>query len=309
MLPIVAALVRAGHEVRVYTGKAYQDGVHPAVAIWLGWEHALDFDEFNLAATFPASAGSKGPRSLHAVDPPAPQFLQPNQARRRPAALTHPARHGLVLTGTDLCPWHSGNGLSPAGVPGAHPLCGDSAQDHRGELGPTAVVGRGADCPAAAGPHHPGDAKRWPSRADPASLGRPGPLDVQAVAVTGRAGHTDVGLPLAGNAHVTDLIPYEALLPHVSLMITNGGWGGVLAALSHGVPLIVTGRDIDKPEIAARVAYSGAGIDLRTGTPTVARLARAIAAIMADPRHAARAAELATLAQCLVGAERNCAAP
>ncbi|PYG98947.1 hypothetical protein CVV67_17905 [Arthrobacter stackebrandtii] len=134
---------------------------------------------------------------------------------------------------------------------------------------------------------------------DPADLIRPAlaavaAMDTQAVAVTGRPGHHDAGVPLAGNCHMADLIPYEALLPHVALMVTNGGWGGVLAAISHGIPLVVAGGDIDKPEIAARVAYSGAGVDLRTGTPTAARLTAAIAAVTADPRYAARAAELAS---------------
>jgi len=133
---------------------------------------------------------------------------------------------------------------------------------------------------------------------DPSDLLRPAlaalaPLDVQAVAVTGVPGRTGVGVALGGNAQVTDLVPYEILLPHVSLMVTNGGWGGVLAALSHGIPLIVAGGDIDKPEIAARVAHAGAGIDLRTGTPSVARIGAAVAAITADPRYATRAAGIA----------------
>jgi UDP:flavonoid glycosyltransferase YjiC (YdhE family) len=61
----------------------------------------------------------------------------------------------------------------------------------------------------------------------------------------------------------------------VDAAITNGGWGGVLEALSHGIPLIVAGGDLDKPEIAARVAWSGAGIDLGTGHPKPAAIARA----------------------------------
>ena len=63
-------------------------------------------------------------------------------------------------------------------------------------------------------------------------------------------------------------LPYGELLPHVDVMITNGGWGGVLAGLAHGIPLVVAGGDLDKPEIAARVAWAGAGVNLRTGTPS-----------------------------------------
>jgi UDP:flavonoid glycosyltransferase YjiC (YdhE family) len=47
-------------------------------------------------------------------------------------------------------------------------------------------------------------------------------------------------------------------------MITNGGYGGVQHALRHGVPVIVAGETADKAEVAARVQYTGAGIDLGT---------------------------------------------
>ena len=61
---------------------------------------------------------------------------------------------------------------------------------------------------------------------------------------------------------VAGFLPYAALLPRVDLMVTNGGWGGTLAALSHGIPLVIAGGDLDKPEIAARVAWTGAGVNL-----------------------------------------------
>jgi UDP:flavonoid glycosyltransferase YjiC (YdhE family) len=69
------------------------------------------------------------------------------------------------------------------------------------------------------------------------------------------------------------------------VMITNGGWGGVLAGLAAGVPLIIAGGDLDKPEIATRVAYSGAGIDLRTGRPSRAAIARAYGQLATEPRY------------------------
>jgi UDP:flavonoid glycosyltransferase YjiC (YdhE family) len=50
-------------------------------------------------------------------------------------------------------------------------------------------------------------------------------------------------------------------------MVTNGGYGGIQFALAHGVPLVVAGETEEKPDIAARVAWSGAG-NLKTGTPS-----------------------------------------
>jgi UDP:flavonoid glycosyltransferase YjiC (YdhE family) len=76
-------------------------------------------------------------------------------------------------------------------------------------------------------------------------------------------------------------------------MVTNGGFGGVQAALAAGVPLVVAGGTEDKPEVAARVAWSGAGVDLRTGTPDAAALRRAVDAVLADPSYRAAARRIA----------------
>jgi UDP:flavonoid glycosyltransferase YjiC (YdhE family) len=46
---------------------------------------------------------------------------------------------------------------------------------------------------------------------------------------------------------------------------------------------VIAGGDLDKPEVAARVAWTGAGVDLRTGTPTAGQIARAYERVTTDP--------------------------
>jgi UDP:flavonoid glycosyltransferase YjiC (YdhE family) len=115
--------------------------------------------------------------------------------------------------------------------------------------------------------------------------------DVLVIATTGLPDQPAFTGTVPDNAHVTDYIPYASLLPHVDVMITNGGYGGVQHALAHGIPLIVAGRSADKPEVAARVSYIGAGIDLRTDRPEPKAIAAAVGRILttADYRDAARA--------------------
>lgn len=92
--------------------------------------------------------------------------------------------------------------------------------------------------------------------------------DLLVVATTGgRPGQQFHG-GVPANARVADWVPYAALMPHVDVMITNGGYGGVQYALRHGVPLVVAGETSDKAEVAARVEHSGVGIDLGTATPS-----------------------------------------
>jgi UDP:flavonoid glycosyltransferase YjiC (YdhE family) len=67
------------------------------------------------------------------------------------------------------------------------------------------------------------------------------------------------------NTFVAEHILHDLLLPKVDVMVTNGGYGAVQRALSTGIPLVVAGNTEDKPEVAARVAWSGAGVNLRTG--------------------------------------------
>jgi len=75
-------------------------------------------------------------------------------------------------------------------------------------------------------------------------------------------------------------------------MVTNGGYGAVQKALSRGVPLVVAGVTEDKPEVAARVAWCGAGVNLRTGTPTAAAVATAVRAVLAADRYRVAARRL-----------------
>ncbi|TDX79151.1 MGT family glycosyltransferase [Rathayibacter sp. PhB151] len=122
--------------------------------------------------------------------------------------------------------------------------------------------------------------------------------DVLVVVSTGRAPLASLG-PLPANARAAEFLPYEQLLPLTSVMVTNGGFGGTLLALRHGVPLVVAGAAEDKPEVAARVAHFGVGVDLRTGRPSAEALRTAIRAVLRDPSYRARAVEMAAaIARC-----------
>ena len=116
--------------------------------------------------------------------------------------------------------------------------------------------------------------------------------DVTVVATTGGRPLNQLEISLPPNTHVAEYIPHDQLLPHVDVMVTNGGYGAVQRALSAGVPLVVAGDTEDKPEVAARVQWSGAGVNLRTGTPSIAQIRRAVRDVLADPGYLHRARSL-----------------
>ena len=116
--------------------------------------------------------------------------------------------------------------------------------------------------------------------------------DLLVVATTGGPDPGPLRSGLPANARLERFIPHDVLLPHVDVMVTNGGYGGVQQALANGVPLVVAGDSEDKPEVAARVRWSGTGIDLRTGRPTPDKLAAAVRRVLAESSFAARARTL-----------------
>jgi MGT family glycosyltransferase len=118
--------------------------------------------------------------------------------------------------------------------------------------------------------------------------------DVLVVVSTGNRPIEQLKLKtLPQNARVAPFLSYPDLLPKTSVMVTNGGYGGVQMALSYGVPLVVAGASEDKPEVAARVAWSGAGLNLKTARPKPEDVRTAVRSVLDDARYSARARALA----------------
>lgn len=128
--------------------------------------------------------------------------------------------------------------------------------------------------------------------------------DLLVVVATGVLGRDTLPFPVPANARVAGFLPYDQFLPLVDIGVTNGGWGGTLAALSRGIPLAIAGGDLDKPEIAARVAWAGAGVDLRTGTPSPAAVRAAVERIEKDASVRASAEQVGQELRSLGGAPR-----
>ncbi|OBK71331.1 hypothetical protein A5651_19120 [Mycobacterium sp. 1274761.0] len=110
---------------------------------------------------------------------------------------------------------------------------------------------------------------------------------VSVIVTTGLRDAPQTLIAAPSNVYVAQWIPYSALLPHVDVMVTNGGYGGVQHALRFGVPLVVAGESSDKAEVGARVEYAGVGVNLGTAHPTEEAIRASVRAAGAH-RHAAR---------------------
>jgi MGT family glycosyltransferase len=118
--------------------------------------------------------------------------------------------------------------------------------------------------------------------------------DMTVIASTGGPPIESIPVALPPNARAETFLPFDHLLPKVGVLVTNGGYGAVSHALSLGVPLVVAGDSEEKPEIAARVAWAGAGINLGTGRPSASQIREAVRAVLSNPQYRNRAEELRT---------------
>ncbi|MGH9020014.1 MAG: glycosyltransferase [Acidimicrobiales bacterium] len=107
--------------------------------------------------------------------------------------------------------------------------------------------------------------------------------DLFVVATTGGADPAVLGVS-PSNAVVEKFVPFSALLPHVDVMVSNGGFGSVQLAIGHGVPMVVAGTSEDKREVTAHVGWSGVGINLHTNRPTPDAIANAVAKVLDKPK-------------------------
>lgn len=88
---------------------------------------------------------------------------------------------------------------------------------------------------------------------------------------------------------MANFIPFANLLPYVDVMVTNGGFGATHMALAHGIPLVVSGGSEDKMEVAARVEYSGCGINLKKLSPSLKKIKVAVDIILNNAKYAEKA--------------------
>ena len=98
---------------------------------------------------------------------------------------------------------------------------------------------------------------------------------------------------LTPNTIASQYLDFGQILPDVDVLVAFASYGTVTQALSFGVPMVVVGKGEDKPEVAARVTWSGTGIYLATDTPTAEQIRDAVYQILVKPEYRACAQKLA----------------
>jgi UDP:flavonoid glycosyltransferase YjiC (YdhE family) len=123
--------------------------------------------------------------------------------------------------------------------------------------------------------------------------------DIIVVVALGKNGATlPEGTFVPANARVDDFIPFDDVLPHCAIFVSNGGYGAFQHAVGNGVPLVIAGVTEDKAEIAARAEWAGVAVNLKTSTPTPEAVLEAVEEVISNPKYKERSlvleAEMAT---------------
>lgn len=87
------------------------------------------------------------------------------------------------------------------------------------------------------------------------------------------------------NIIIEDFIPFDMLMPHMDLFVSNGGYGGVIYSIVNGLPMVVAGVHEGKNEVCRRVEYFGLGVNMKTERPSSRRLKKAIEKVLSDGRY------------------------
>ncbi len=94
------------------------------------------------------------------------------------------------------------------------------------------------------------------------------------------------------NVIIEDFIDFNSVMPHADVYVTNGGYGGTMLALQHKLPLVAAGVHEGKNEITARIGYFKVGVNLKTETPTPAKIRKAVEQVLSDPHYKINAQRL-----------------
>ncbi|MGH9279631.1 MAG: glycosyltransferase [Acidimicrobiales bacterium] len=116
---------------------------------------------------------------------------------------------------------------------------------------------------------------------------------VNVIVTVGPDGDPDDLGPAPPNVHVERYLPQSQLFPRCDAVVTHGGSGTLLAALAHGLPLLLLPQGANQFWNAERCAELGVGIRLLPGNVDALAVRASMQRLLSEPAYHAAAADLA----------------
>ena len=119
-------------------------------------------------------------------------------------------------------------------------------------------------------------------------------LNANVIATVGRTVDPAGFSPQPDHVHVEQFIPQSLLLPECDALIAHGGYGSLMGALRHGLPVVAIPLAVpDNPINAARVEKLGVGIAIKEDSRSATSILQAARAVLEEPAYGATARDLA----------------
>jgi hypothetical protein len=119
-------------------------------------------------------------------------------------------------------------------------------------------------------------------------------LPIRLVATVGSAIDPARLGPQPGHVQVRRFVPLAALLPHCELVVSHGGSGSVMGALTYGLPSLLLPMGADQPANAARCSALGVGVVSSASDADASDLAGSVLRALGDQRLRSNAQRLAS---------------
>lgn len=118
-------------------------------------------------------------------------------------------------------------------------------------------------------------------------------VDCSVVATIGRDNDPERLGSIPTNMIVERYIPQDEVLPHIAATVCHGGSGSTLAALAHGVPMLMLPQAADQFENAEVCQEIGAALALMPDEVSPESVRSAVTALLEDPEYSANARRIA----------------
>jgi UDP:flavonoid glycosyltransferase YjiC (YdhE family) len=115
---------------------------------------------------------------------------------------------------------------------------------------------------------------------------------ITLVVTTGRDRDLATFGPQPANVHIERYVPQSLLFPRCDLVVTHGGTGTVLAALDHGLPMVIIPVSADQLDNARRCEALGVAQAIAPEERTPESIREAVRAVLGDPSYRRNAEQL-----------------
>ncbi|KAI3343787.1 glycosyltransferase family 1 protein [Ustulina deusta] len=135
----------------------------------------------------------------------------------------------------------------------------------------------------------------WDNVLIPTIQGLAGREDILVIAILCVKGATLEGrlpAPVPDNIIIVDYFPYDAVIEHADVFVSNGSYGVFSHCVAHGVPMVLAGHSEDKIALGMRGEYAGFAFNLGVEQQAPEAFARGVDTILTNPKFKTRAMEL-----------------